>query len=123
MSNITEKEIGEVEENLDSLNLGDRASTSSTTTIVLRSRFGSLQIVHGSTVSTLPQTEHSQTVSAATCVALASGSNNWSFFLIRCKAARRAERGPSPGSFESNWISVSISGPVTREDMVQFKIA
>ena len=29
--------------------------------------------------------------------------------LIKNNAARRAERGPSPGSFASSWISVSSS--------------
>src|SRR3954452_18809973 len=49
----------------------------------------------------------------ATCNALASGVISASRFLIRCSAARRAERGPSPGSRASNWISRSISGPAT----------
>ena len=34
-------------------------------------------------------------------------------FLIRNKAARRAERGPSPGNRASNAIRRSISGPAT----------
>src|SRR3546814_16491080 len=33
---------------------------------------------------------------------------------MRCSAARRAERGPSPGTFARSWMSFSISGPVTR---------
>src|SRR3954453_11846320 len=49
----------------------------------------------------------------ATCNALASGVISASRFLIRCSAARRAERGPSPGSRASNWIKRSISGPAT----------
>src|SRR6266481_3693152 len=36
-------------------------------------------------------------------------------FLIRCSAARRAERGPSPGSRANSWIRRSISGPATAE--------
>ena len=32
-------------------------------------------------------------------------------FLMRNSAARRAERGPSPGRRASSWISRSISGP------------
>src|SRR5690606_22183949 len=36
---------------------------------------------------------------------------------IRCKAARRAERGPSPGTLARSWISRSISGPAIRLDM------
>src|SRR3954463_7182072 len=49
----------------------------------------------------------------ATCNALASGVISASRFLIRCSAARRAERGPSTGSRASNWIRRSISGPAT----------
>ena len=46
-------------------------------------------------------------------MASASGSISCSRFLMRCSAARRAERGPRPGSRASSWISRSISGPVT----------
>src|SRR4051812_18296887 len=49
----------------------------------------------------------------ATCKAVVSGVIYASRFLIRCSAARRAERGPSPGSRASNWIRRSISGPAT----------
>ena len=34
--------------------------------------------------------------------------------LIRCSAARRAERGPSPGSLASSWIRVSSSDKVVK---------
>ena len=34
-------------------------------------------------------------------------------FLMRCSAARRAERGPSPGRRARSWIRRSISGPAT----------
>ena len=49
----------------------------------------------------------------AVCIALVSGAISNSRFLMRCSAARRAERGPRPGSFASNWIRRSISGPAT----------
>src|SRR6202044_2022986 len=52
-------------------------------------------------------------LSIATCSAPASGVISASRFLIRCSAARRAERGPSPGSRASSWIRRSISGPAT----------
>ena len=44
-------------------------------------------------------------------LAEASGVISASRFLIRCSAARRAERGPSPGRRASSWIRRSISGP------------
>src|SRR5260370_40460676 len=49
----------------------------------------------------------------ATCSAPASGVISASRFLIRCNAARRAERGPSPGSRANSWIRRSISGLAT----------
>ena len=42
--------------------------------------------------------------SIAVCKAAASGAINGSRFLIRCSAARRAERGPSPGSLARSWM-------------------
>jgi hypothetical protein len=69
--------------------------------------------VQGSDVSTVPHTEQMPMSRTATPMASDSGTSSWSFFLMRCKAARRADRGPSPGSFASNWISRSISGPAT----------
>src|SRR5262249_48608159 len=49
--------------------------------------------------------------SAASCIAWARGSSSWSRFFSSTKAARRAERGPRPGSLASNWIRRSISEP------------
>src|SRR5436853_431541 len=46
-----------------------------------------------------------------TSVASACGSSRVSRFFSRAKAARRAERGPSPGSLASNWMRRSISCP------------
>src|SRR5262249_42324334 len=48
----------------------------------------------------------------------ASGVINCSRFLMRCSAARRAERGPRPGSRASSWIRRSISGPATATGMM-----
>src|SRR4051794_29018016 len=81
------------------------------------SRRGSSQTEHGSVVSTLPQVEHTRTLSTASLIAEASGDSSCSFFLMRCSAARRAERGPSPGTLASSWIRRSISGPTIRLDM------
>src|ERR1700747_431668 len=61
----------------------------------------------------LPQVLQTWILSIATCKALASGAINASRFLIRCSAARRAERGPSPGRRARSWIRRSISGPAT----------
>src|ERR1700738_3063635 len=75
------------------------------------SRRVSVQTVHGVWVSILPQILQTGILSIATCSALVSGVISASRFLIRCSAARRAERGPSPGSRASSWIRRSISGP------------
>src|SRR5665647_137475 len=77
------------------------------------SRLGSVHTVQGFWVSILPQVLQTWILSIATCSALASGVISASRFLIRCSAARRAERGPSPGSRASSWIRRSISGPAT----------
>src|SRR5689334_11695033 len=61
----------------------------------------------------LPQVLHTCTLSIATCNADDSGVISASRFLIRCNAARRAERGPSPGRRANSWIRRSISGPAT----------
>src|SRR5205085_7162665 len=53
--------------------------------------------------------EHVLTAVAAAAIAAASGSMICSRRLIRNSAARRAERGPSPGNLARNWISVSSS--------------
>src|SRR5438105_13957944 len=40
-----------------------------------------------------------------------SGPRSWSRFFRSCSVARRADRGPSPGSLDKSAISRSISGP------------
>src|SRR5256885_5932189 len=77
------------------------------------SRRGSVHTVQGFWVSILPQVLHTSIFSIATWSALASGVISASRFLIRCSAARRADRGPSPGSRAKSWIRRSISGPAT----------
>src|SRR5258708_3090556 len=77
------------------------------------SRRGSVHTVQGFWVSMLPQVLQTSILSIATCSAAESGVISASRFLIRCKAARRAERGPSPGSRANSWIRRSISGPAT----------
>ncbi len=59
----------------------------------------------------LPQILHTSIFSIAACKAVDSGAITASRFLIKNSAARRAERGPSPGRRASNWIKRSISGP------------
>ena len=88
-----------------------RCPTSPPPRVMLLSRRGDAQMAHGSTVSTLPQIEQLMTFSPASAMASANGSNKLSFFLMRCSAARRAERGPSPGNFASRAIRCSISVP------------
>src|SRR5215467_13310826 len=77
------------------------------------SRRGSVHTVQGFCVSILLQVLQTWILSIATCSALASGVIRASRFLMRCSAARRAERGPSPGSRARSWIRRSISGPAT----------
>src|SRR3984885_12298959 len=77
------------------------------------SRRGSVHTVQGFWVSILPQILQTWILSIATCSAVESGVISASRFLIRCSAARRAERGPSPGSRAKSWIRRSISGPAT----------
>src|SRR5260221_14644753 len=77
------------------------------------SRRGSVHTVQGFCVSILPQLLQTWILSIATCSAEESGVISASRFLIRCNAARRAERGPSPGSRANSWIRRSISGPAT----------
>src|ERR1700759_3828286 len=81
--------------------------------MIAPSRRGSVHRVQGFWVSILPQVLQTWILSIATWSAPASGVINASRFLIRCSAARRAERGPRPGSRASNWIRRSISGPAT----------
>src|SRR5215470_20024514 len=75
------------------------------------SRRTSVHTVHGFWVSILPQTRQISIFSSAVCMAAASGVMICSRFLMRNSAARRAERGPSPGRRASSWIKRSISGP------------
>src|SRR4051794_31061693 len=81
--------------------------------MIAGSRRRSVQTVQGFWVSILPQVLHTSILSIATCSALDSGVISASRFLIRCNAARRAERGPRPGSRANSWIRRSISGPAT----------
>src|SRR5258705_9524530 len=74
-------------------------------------RSGSRHSTQGSAVSRLPQLEHCLSAAAALARASASGSSRVSRFFSSTKAARRAERGPSPGSLASNWMRRSISCP------------
>src|SRR5882762_9641987 len=90
-----------------------RSATSATTTITEGSRRGSTHTVQGFWVSILPQVRHTSILSIAVWIAAASGLISCSRFLMRCSAARRAERGPRPGRRASNWIRRSISGPAT----------
>src|ERR1700693_2049689 len=85
--------------------------------MMVGSRRGSVHTVHGIWVSILPQVLQTCILSIATCNAPANGVISASRFLIRCSAARRAERGPSPGSRASSWIRRSISGPATAVGM------
>src|SRR5450756_2202583 len=81
--------------------------------MIAPSRRGSVHTVQGLWVSILPQVLQAWILSIATCSAPAKGVISASRFLIRCSAARRAERGPSPGSRANSWIRRSISGPAT----------
>src|SRR3954466_2938151 len=77
------------------------------------SRRRSVHTVHGFCVSIFPHVLQTWIRSIATCSALASGVISASRFLIKCSAARRAERGPRPASPASSWIRRSMSGPAT----------
>src|SRR4029077_17672974 len=81
--------------------------------MIAGSRRGSAHTVQGFWVSILPQVLQTWILSIATCSADVSGVIKASRFLIRCSAARRAERGPRPGTRASSWIRRSISGPAT----------
>src|SRR3546814_18703451 len=63
----------------------------------------------GSVVSTLPQMEQTVSRSFTLSSARRSGTIAVSRFFMRCSTARRAERGPRPGSRASAWVRVSIS--------------
>src|SRR4029077_12891231 len=86
-----------------------------TTTIMDGSRRASVHTAQGFCVSILPHTRQISIFSIADCTAESTGALSNSRFLIRCSAARRAERGPSPGSRANSWIRRSISGPATAE--------
>src|SRR5580704_15243897 len=81
------------------------------------SRRASVHTAHGFCVSILPHTRQISIFSIAACKAVASGAISNSRFLIRNKAARRAERGPSPGSRANSAIRRSISGPAAMVGM------
>src|SRR6202451_2849603 len=83
--------------------------------MIAGSRRRAVQTVQGFWVSILPQVLQTWILSIATCNAAESGVISASRFLIRWSAARRAERGPSPGSRASSWIRRSISGPATAD--------
>src|SRR3954454_448131 len=81
--------------------------------MIAGSRPGSRHTVQGSAVSTLPQVRQTTMRSLATLRASESGPSSCSRFLMRCSAARLAERGPRPGRRARSWIRRSISGPAT----------
>src|SRR6266852_6697550 len=87
--------------------------------MMLPSRRISVHTVHGFWVSILPHRRQISIFSSAVCIAAASGAMICSRFLMRKSAARRAERGPSPGRRESSWIRRSISGPAVVATMDQ----
>src|SRR5580700_8373824 len=97
-----------------------RSATSATTTIMDGSRRASVHTAHGFCVSILPHTRQISIFSIAACKAVASGAMSSSRFLMRNKAARRAERGPSPGSRANSWIRRSIAGPAAMEGIARF---
>jgi len=69
-----------------------------------------LHNTNNSLVTARPQLSQVEIFSAASAIAPAKGRIRPSRFLMRSSAARRAERGPKPGSLESRLISRSISG-------------
>src|SRR6516164_1696969 len=81
------------------------------------SRRVSVHTVQGFWVSILPHTRQISIFSSAVCIAAASGAMICSRFLMRNSAARRAERGPSPGRRASSPIRRSISGPAAAVGM------
>jgi len=73
--------------------------------------------VQGFWVSILPHRRQTSIFSSAVCIAAVSGAMICSRFLMRKSAARRAERGPSPGRRASREIRRSISGPAAAVGM------
>jgi hypothetical protein len=57
----------------------------------------------------LPQREEDDRLSATVCSDVRSGCSVLSRFFIRGRTARRADRGPSPGSRANAFANVSIS--------------
>ena len=57
---------------------------------------------------TLPHRAHSRAVAATSRIASASGTMSCSRRVTRCSTARRAERGPNPGSRAMSLASASI---------------
>src|SRR6478672_9708563 len=103
--------------------MAHRAPASSTTQIRALSRPPSEQMEQGLRVSGAPQTEQDETFSAVSASEAASGTSSWSRFFSRASAARRAERGPMPGSLASRLISRSISGPAEAAKSEEFRHA
>src|SRR6056297_4055919 len=62
-----------------------------------------------SVVPILPQLRHSRAVAATRCIRSASGISCRSRLAMRCSTARRAERGPRPGSLAIISIRASMS--------------
>src|SRR5437016_1180929 len=81
------------------------------------SRRGSVHTLQGFCVSMLPHIRQIWILSMAVASAAASGAMICSRFLMRNSAARRAERGPSPGRRASSPIRRSISGPAAAVGM------
>ena len=87
-----------------------RSATSSTTTSTCGRGAGRGRSCRDRSVSTLPQAEQTTTALARRPAwRRRAAPSSCSRFLMRCSAARRAERGPSPGRRASNWIRRSIS--------------
>mmetsp|Transcript_29009 Transcript_29009/g.55685 ORF Transcript_29009/g.55685 Transcript_29009/m.55685 type:complete len:202 (-) Transcript_29009:3403-4008(-) len=89
--------------------IAQRSATSSTTQSVPLPRFGDVQMSQISAVPTLPQLRHSRAVAATVCIMSASGVSKSARLRIRCSTARRAERGPRPGSLAIISIRASMS--------------
>src|SRR5689334_18540906 len=66
-------------------------------------------MAQGSAVSRLPQIEQARMRCAASASAVAKGSISAERRFRRKSAARRAERGPRPGSLASSWTRRSMS--------------
>src|SRR6056297_1367239 len=89
--------------------MAQRSATSSTTQSMPLARFSDRQMSQVSVVPTLPQTTHSRAVWATWPIRSASGESRSSRLRIMCRTARRAERGPRPGSLAIISIRASMS--------------